>query len=600
MREPLRYNAAHKGETSLQRENRRLAAIVAADIAGYSRLIGRDEEGTLRALRAHRAELIDPAIGEHGGRIANTAGDSLLLEFPSAVDAVRSAIAVQEGLIERNAGIDEAAQIRFRVGINVGDVVAEGADLLGDGVNIAARLENLCEPGGLTLSDDAHRQVRDRLEVDWHDAGEHEVKNIARPVHVWHWTPAAAPAATAPAGEALPLPDKPSIAVLPFDNMSGDPEQEYFSDGMTEDIITALSRLRWLFVIARNSTFAYKGKAIDIKQVGRELGVRYVLEGSVRKAGSRIRVTAQLIEAETGNHIWAERYDRELADIFDLQDELTEAISAQVDAELAGSERALANKKPTTDLDAWELYQRGLWHFYKYTKDDFAEARRLLRLATERAPDFANAYAALAVIGPTEISYGDGQDRQRTLEQGLRDAEMAVALDDRDGTNQFALGIICTMLGDGERAIPTLEKSVDLNPSSAASHYGLGLALYWFGRAEEALPRLSLAIRLSPHDPRLWIFHIFRSYAHVALDEFDLAIADAKAAIQSKSNNSLPFLALAAAYRMSGRNEQARTAHDRARGLNPELSAAEVMSTMHPPYLEKLMDALRQAGLPEE
>ncbi|MDP6876480.1 MAG: tetratricopeptide repeat protein, partial [Alphaproteobacteria bacterium] len=331
--------------------------------------------------------------------------------------------------------------------------------------------------------------------------------------------------------------------------------------------------------------------------------VRYVLEGSVRKAGNRVRVTAQLIEAETGNHIWAERYDRELADLFDLQDELTEAISAQVDAELAGSERALAYKKPTTDLDAWELYQRGMWHFYKYSKDDFIEARRLLLLASERAPDFANAYAGLTIVGSSETVWGFGQDRARVLEQGLRDAEKAVTLDDRDGNNQFALGIVCMVLGDGERAIPALEKSVDLNPSSAASHYGLGMALFWFGRAQDALSQLTLAMRLSPHDPRLWLFHSMRSYAHIVLDEFDLAISDAKAAIQSKRDIAGPHMALAAAYTLSGQHDEARAAYDRAQKLNPEFSAADftsMMGTVHPPYFEIILEALQQAGTPEE
>ncbi len=327
---------------SLQRENRRLAAIVAADIAGYSRLIGQDEEGTLRALREHRAELIDPLIERHGGRIANTAGDSLLLEFPSAVDAVRCSIAVQEGMAQRNSDIEADRHIVLRIGINVGDVVAQGDDLLGDGVNVAARLEGLCEVGGLALSDDAHRQVRDRLEVKWLDGGEHEVKNIARPVHIWRWSTSGRQTSDgfSSDGEPLPLPAKPSIAVLPFDNMSVDPEQEYFVDGVVEDILTTLSKVPQLFVIARNSSFKYKGRNPDVRDVGRELGVAYVVEGSVRKAGNRVRVTAQLIECVTGGHLWADRFDGDLDDVFELQDRITEEIVVALQVNLAEGETA--------------------------------------------------------------------------------------------------------------------------------------------------------------------------------------------------------------------------------------------------------------------
>ncbi|MBT4908166.1 MAG: tetratricopeptide repeat protein, partial [Rhodospirillaceae bacterium] len=576
-----------------ERVQRRLAAILAADVVGYSRMMGLDEGGTLSRLKTLRQEIFAPKTKQYGGRTFKTTGDGALVEFNSAVDAVKSAVDIQEALAARNAGADDDQKILLRIGISLGDVIVEGSDLYGNSVNVASRMEGLAEPGGICVSGNVHEHIGRSLDVIFEDMGDQSVKNIVQPVRCYRVLLEPGKTDTSPDQDTAPaLPDRLAVAVLPFENLSGDAEQEYFADGLTEDIITALSRLRWLFVIARNSTFAYKGKAVDIKQVGRELGVRYVLEGSIRKAGSRIRVTAQLIEAESGNHIWAERYDRELADIFDLQDELTEAISAQVDAELAGSERALAYKKPTTDLDTWELYQRGMWHFCKYTKDDFVEARRLLLLASERAPNFANAYAGLTVIGSSEITWGFRQDRARVLEQGLRHAEKAVALDERDGNNQFALGIACLVLGDGERAIPSLEKSVDLNPSSAASHYGLGMALYWFGRAEEALPRLTLAIRLSPHDPRLWLFHAIRSYAHIMLDEFDLAIVDAKAAIQSKRDIFGPHMALAAAYSLSGRHDEARTAYDRAHKLNPELSAADfasLMGTLHPPYLEIIL-----------
>ncbi len=584
---------------------RRLAAIVSADVVGYSRLIGADEAGTLATLRAHRAELIDPLITQHGGRIVKTMGDGLLLEFPSVVGAVTCTLAVQSGIRDRNADKPVDRRIVFRVGVNLGDIVIDGEDIHGDGVNVAARLQETCAPGGLALSGVAYESLGTLVDAAFDDGGLQVFKNIARPVQVWRWSPdggAAAPTAAAPSAY-LKLPDKPSIAVLPFDNMSGDPEQEYFSDGMTEDIITALSRLRWLFVIARNSTFTYKGQAVDITKVGREMGVRYVLEGSVRKSGQRVRVTAQLIEAGTGSHIWAKRYDRDLTDIFDLQDELTEAISAQVNAELAGSERDLARKKSTTDLDAWDYYQRGMWHLYKMSREELVEARRLFQLALERAPEFASAYAALAYVAFNEIIRGFFLDRAATLEQGLRDAERAVALDDREGVGHYALGRISILIGDSDRAVLAMEKCVELNPSSAEAYYGLGYALYWFGRAEEAIPLFGRAIRLSPHDPQLWAFHHMRSVGHTSLDEFDLAIIDAKTALQSKSDEIWPQLMLAQSYSSLERNDEARAAYDRACKLNPELSTAYIKSligTLHPPYLDKLLDALRQAGMPEE
>jgi adenylate cyclase len=488
-----------------------------------------------------------------------------------------------------------------RIRVNLGDIIIEGGDILGDGVNIAARIEALAEPGGVAVSGRVHDDVRDRLDAAFVDSGEQSLKNIARPVRVWRWFRSSNdPDILTTTDKPLPLPDKPSIAVLPFDNMSGDPEQEYFSDGMTEDLITALARLRWLFVIARNSSFTYKGRAVDIKLVGREMGVRYVLEGSVRKSGQRVRVTAQLIEAETGNHIWAERYDRELADIFDLQDELTETISAQVDAELSGSERQQARNRATTDLDAWQLYQHGMWHYYKNTRDELVEARRLFGLALERAPEFASVCAALGLVAFAEVIRGYSIDNSAALQQGLRHAERAVALDDREAMGHYALGRICMMLRDRDRAIRAMEKSIDLNPNSAQSYHGLGYALFWLGRAEDAVPHLTRAIRLSPHDPQLWAFYHMRSTAHAHADQFITSIDDVKAAIQAKSDEIWPYLVLAFASSSLGRNEKARAALDHAIEINPGLSANfywSVCDTLYPPYAEKMLDALRKVGL---
>ena len=375
---------------------RRLAAIVSTDVVGYSRLMGADKAGTLAAMRAHRKELWNPTIEKFGGRIVGTAGDSLLVEFASAVAAVESSVVVQRGMVERNADLPDDKRMLLRIGINIGEVVIEDDDIFGDGVNIAARMQEIAVPGGIAISRNAQEQVRDKLDIALADDGMHEVKNIAEPVHVWRWSPEGAGAAPAVPSAKLKLPDKPSIAVLPFDNMSGDPEQEHFSDGISEDIITALSSLRWLFVIARNSTFTYKGSAVDVTRVSRELGVRYVVEGSVRKAANRVRITAQLIDGSTGNHVWAERYDRELDDIFALQDEITEAIVGRIDSEVRSSERERAHRKPPANLDAWDLYQQGSWHFLKITKEDTEIGRRLCQKAIERDPNFASAYAGLA------------------------------------------------------------------------------------------------------------------------------------------------------------------------------------------------------------
>jgi adenylate cyclase len=350
------------------RVQRRLAAILAADVAGYSRLMGVDEEGTLGALKELRRELADPKIKEHRGRIVKTTGDGLLVEFASVVDAVRCAVEVQRGMAERNAEVEEARRIQFRMGVNLGDIIKDGRDIYGDGVNVAARLEALAEPGGICVNRVVRDQVRDKLDFAFEDAGEQRVKNIARPLRVYRLRPGQAPGEAIEATQPrLALPDKPSVAVLPFTNMSGDPEQEFVSDGIAEDVITALSHYPSLFVIARNSTFTYKGRAVDVKQVGRELGVRYVLEGSVRKAGNRIRVTAQLIEGETGNHVWAERYDRDLADIFAVQDEITHALTTALTPAIAEAELRRAIRKPPENLDACAAYQRGLWHLTRPT-----------------------------------------------------------------------------------------------------------------------------------------------------------------------------------------------------------------------------------------
>ena len=400
----------------------------------------------------------------------------------------------------------------------------------------------------------------------------------------------------------LPLPDKPSIAVLPFDNMSGDPEQEYFSDGITEDIITALSKFRWFFVIARNSSFTYKGKSVDVKQVARELGVRYMLEGSVRKAGSRVRISAQLIDAQTGNHVWAERYDRELADIFDLQDEMTATIVGAIEPELGGAERARAKRKPPDNLDAWDRYQRGLWHLWRYNRDDYGEAEKLFQASIDLDPGFGPAYAGVAYLLNSSVIFGWTDAPDQTLGRALRAGQRAVSSDDKDPFAHFALGRTLTLQGDFETAIAELEKAIDLNPNLALAYYGLGFALAWSGRAREALPHFHKAIRQSPHDPALWTFETMAGFAHIQLGEYAEAVEWLKKAARHPNSIFWPNLNLAVAFVEQEEWDKARAAMDAELELQPDLSVtavAAMLGSLHPDWKDRFLDALRKAGLPE-
>jgi adenylate cyclase len=439
---------------------RRLTAILAADVAGYSRLMGADEEGTHERLKAHLRELVEPKIAEHRGRVVKNTGDGLLAEFASVVDAVRCAVEVQRRMAERNAGSQREDRIEFRVGINLGDVIAEEHDIFGKGVNVAARLEALAEPGGICVSRVVRDQVRDKLDCAFEDMGEQTLKNIAHPLRVYRIGPSLAPDQPTPRPSELPLPDKPSVAVLPFTNMSTDLEQEFFVDGIAEDVITALSRYPSLFVIARNSCFTYKGRAVDVKQVGRELGVRYVLEGSLRKSGNRIRVTAQLVEAETGKHVWAERFDRDLADIFAVQDEITEAVSIAIAPAIADAEQQRAMRKPPGNLDAWAAYQCALWHMSKATAGDNALAQKFFQEAIDLDPTFAGGYWGLAAAHMHAAavfqtsSLPDARSEMEVL------ARRAVALDSGDAEARSWLGQMLFMFGDYKGALAESERAL--------------------------------------------------------------------------------------------------------------------------------------------
>ena len=585
-----------------ERVQRRLAAIVACDVVSYSKMMGRDEAGTLARLKKLRSEFLHPKVSEYGGRVVKTTGDGTLIEFPSAVDAVSHAVDVQRGMAERNKDIPGDQQIRLRLGINVGDIIIDEDDIYGDGVNVAARLEALAEPDGICLSARVYDYVRDRLDVAYDDLGELAVKNIADLVHVYRVRLGEAASAGVPGvSQALPLPDKPSIAVLPFVNMSGDAEQEYFADGITEDLITLLSQIRWFFVIARNSSFAYKGKSPDIRAVARELGVAYVLEGSVRKAGSRVRVTAQLIDGASGNHVWAQRYDRDLEDIFAVQDEITATLVGAIEPELGKAERERARAKRPDDLRAWELYQRGLWHTYRRTREDLAEAQLLFRRAIAIDPGLARAYAAAeeAFFFQHVGGYVDGADAANTA--ALQYAETAVRIDGQDAFNRYALGRALTLLRRHDAAILELDKAIELEPSFAQAHYALGMALGTGGRPQEALPHIELAMRLSPQDPYFGQFLVRRAEAYLFLGRLEEAVELAERSLHEPNIQWSRWAILAAAQAHLGRLEDARRSIEALHALRPDIDLAftrDYWPIADANALQYLVDGLRTAGLP--
>src|SRR6202165_4448744 len=504
--------ADHLGGISLatERVDRRLAAVLAADVAGYSRLMGANEEDTLAPLKAVRKILADPAITSHRSRIVKTTGDGMLVEFASAVDAVRSAIEVQRSMAEQNAAVPQDQRIEFRIGIHVGDIIFDENDIFGDGVNIAARLEGIAEPGGVCISDDAYRQVRGKVEIACDDMGPQPLKNIAEPMRAWRvqldgQIPSAAQSGSAVSQpQALPLPDKPSIAVLPFQNMSGDPEQEYFADGMVEDIIAALSRFKALFVIARNSSFTYKGRAVDVKQVGRELGVRYVLEGSVRKAAKRVRITGQLVDTATGAHLWADRFDGGLDDVFDLQDQVTESVVGAIAPAVEKAEIERAKRKPTESLDAYALYLRGVAKFYQYgSRQANAEALRLFNSAIELDPDFAAAYGRAASCYLFAKTMGWISVTPNEIAEVTRLAQRAVELGKDDAIALAASGYaLAAVVRDLGVAAGLIDRALVLNSNLAEAWSNGGWVKNWLGDPESAIEYFARAMRLSPLDPR--------------------------------------------------------------------------------------------------
>jgi adenylate cyclase len=585
-----------------------LAAVLAADVAGYSRLMGRDEEGTLAKLKAARRTLIDPAIAAHRGRIVKTTGDGMLVEFASAVDAARCATEVQRGMAAQNTEVPQDTRIEFRIGIHVGDIIIDDNDIFGDGVNIAARLEGIAEPGGVCISDDAQRQIRGKVDIAFDDMGEQALKNIAEPMRAWRvrldGNAASSAPAKATAGIAPPpgLPDKPSIAVLPFQNMSGDPEQEYFADGMVEDIITALSRFRSLFVIARNSSFTYKGKAVDVKQVGRELGVRYVLEGSVRKAAGKVRITGQLIDAATGAHLWADRFDGELSDIFALQDEIAEKVVTAIEPRVKLAEIELAARRRSDDFSAYDLYLRALPYYYSTTKDGLAVAIRLLSRALEIDPRFGSAASVATWCHLQTIVQGSASDLKSESEETLRLARLALEIDPNDPETLATFGrMTAYFTNDFETAIEMVDRAVALNPNLASSWSQRGFTYLSAGvQAEEAMLSFERFIRVSPLDPLLYINLTGMALALIALGRFDEAVAVAKKALRQNETYVTTYRCLAAAFAQLGRQAEARQAAARALDLIPGFRISAWMGRVPGQIKPKqFIDGLRLAGLPE-
>ena len=624
---------------------RRLAAILAADVVGYSRLTETDEERTLARLKALRNEVFDPRIAEHNGRIFKLMGDGMLVEFASVVDAVRCAVEIQRDMAIRYADVPESNRIDIRIGINLGDIVVGGDDIYGDGVNIAARLEGLAKPGGICISGTAFDHVKTKLDVGFESLGEQQVKNISEPVRTYRvlidgvtarkvvatrpgsrrqktiaaagvvvlvvlaavvtwwrpWAPDIEPASVERI--ALPLPDKPSIAVLPFVNMSGDPEQEYFADGMTEDIMTGLSKFGLFFVISRNSTFSYKGVNTDVKDVARDLGVRYVLEGSVRKSGDRVRITAQLIDAIADKHIWAEKYDRELEDIFQVQDEITQSIVTSVAPEYLSAEMRRAQRKEVRNLDAWDAFMRGYWHLLRFTKDDNAAAQRLVRKAIDLDSRQANYHGLLAVTHLMDGFYGWSESRAASFRKALESAERGLALDDQDSLALRSIGLVHFFSKNHDVALSYYERAVASNPNEAENWALLGAALGVAGDYDAALDRFETALRLSPRDVHTATWYSYLAVAAFVVGRDEEAAQWSVKAVQSNPQFPGGYRTLAASYGNMGRLTEAEAAREKLQELLPHLTIEQLRESLpyfkDPDDLERYLDGLRRAGLPD-
>ena len=621
---------------------RKLTAILAADVVGYSRLMEIDEAGTLAALKSHRADLIDPEIAKWRGRIVKLMGDGALVEFASVVNAVSCALAIQEGIAGRNESLPEDRRIAFRIGVHLGDVMIEGDDIYGDGVNVAARLEGLAEPGGICISQQAFDQVETKLDLAYEDLGEQRVKNLARPVRTYRlrsggevspepvatkrrglsvnqiigsavvvlfivaglmlgwWQPWVSEEEPASVEHmALPLPDKPSIAVLPFTNLSNEPSEQYFADGMTEDLITDLSKVSGLFVIARNSVFTYKGRAVKIQQVAEELGVRYVLEGSVRRAGGQVRINAQLIDATTGGHLWAERYDGTLDDVFALQDEVSRKIVSALAVTLTPDEQQRSNQAQASP-EAYDLLLRGLERFRRFTREANVEAREYFERAVEVDPDFARAHADIALTHAEDIFHGWSESPERSSRLALEKAQYALTLDDNSRVAHFALAFTYLNMMRYDEALAANQRVLELNPNHAEGHAQRGLILSHVGRPAEALEAIRIAMRLDPRHPFFYVWIL--GQAQFLLKQTEEAIAQFEKSIESNPDFAIGHLMLASAYAHVGRIEDAQWEAEEILVLLPDFTLTaerEKAAYKDPAHLEYYLEGLRKAGLPE-
>ncbi|EIM29111.1 adenylate/guanylate cyclase domain-containing protein [Microvirga lotononidis] len=579
-----------------QRVERRLAAILAADVAGYSRLMEADEVGTLRILTAHRA-IMDGLISENGGRIANTAGDSLLAEFPSAVDAVQCAVEIQERL-----GLEPGSQsLRFRIGVHVGDVMVRDGDLLGDGVNVAARLQELAPPGSICVSETAYHYVRKLLPLSFSDLGPQRVKNMEEPVRAYSLKPGPVASTSSDHAKPLSLPDRPSIAVLPFANLSEDPQQEYFADGLVEDIITGLSRVRSFFVIARNSSFTYKGRAVDVRQVSRELGVQYVLEGSIRKAGSRVRIAGQLIDGMTGHHVWADRFDGDMSDIFELQDRVTESVVGAVEPSIRLEEIRQAHNKPTTSVTAYDLYLRALPCFYKMTREGFADVRRLTNEALSIDPGFTLAKALGAYIRSISVSQCWHEPDDIRVAIRMAREVMSEARDDPTSL-RFAAQVLAYSAKDYEAALNAIERSLSLNPNSAQSYTSSGWVNTHASRPLVAIDHFHKAMRLSPLDPEKGIALSGIGMCYLMLEQFEEALNWGEIALREMPGYGSSYRVVIGALVGLGRLDEAKMAAERLMEAFPTYTLSlqrQINPWRDQTFAQRYLDALQAAGIPE-
>jgi len=578
-----------------QRVQRRLAAILAADVVGYSALMQRAEEATYAGFERLKRELIEPSLSRHEGRLIKTTGDGALAEFASPLAAVGCAVEIQDGLASGSHGF------KLRIGINLGDViVGTGGDLFGDGINTAVRLEGVADPGGILISEKVYSEVEGKLDVSFEDRGEQLLKNITKPVRAYAVRAGEHSALIEKISAAPPLPDKPSIAVLPFENMSGDPEQEYFADGMVEEIITALSRFKWLFVIARNSSFTFKGKAVDVKEVGRRLGVRYVLEGAVRKASGKVRITGQLIDAITGAHIWADRFERDLTDVFVLQDEVTAAVVSAVQPKLLQTEIAIATRRRPENLTAYDFYLRAMPQLYLATHEGVAKAITLAHRALELDPRFGLVAALAGVLHMNNVVFGFAADPQFERKEAIRLLRLALSLDDGDpDALAWAALTSAFMVGDSESGIEMADRAVLLNPNSFLAWAARGWAYKVAGLSEEAVRSFERAIRMSPVDPLLHRPLTGMGMALVELARFDEAVVAARKALRQNPFFSLTYCCLASAFAHLGRDAEAREAAARVLETDPAFTISEFIARGGRSNAKLLIEGLRKAGLPE-